>query len=88
MEGYLKELSSLRFWRQSEMGAGSALAGRRYSPALPAQVVDPRSHSGAAQRPGYIAKVLRKEAGGRGCHHAPRTFQDRLSRQGTAYLLA
>lgn len=78
MEGYLKEFSSLRFSLESEMGAGSALAGRRYSPALPAQVGDPSSHPGAAQRPAYIAKVLRKEAGGRGCHHAPRTFQDRL----------
>lgn len=26
----------------------------------------------------YIAKVLRKEAAGDRCHHAPRTFQDRL----------
>lgn len=26
----------------------------------------------------YIAKVLRKEAGGSCYHHAPRTFQDRL----------
>lgn len=26
----------------------------------------------------FVAKVLRKEAGGRGRHHAPRTFQARL----------
>lgn len=64
---------------QSEKGERSALAPAAVLTSAPSAGNGPKEAprwSSAARV--YIAKVLRKEAGGSRCHHAPRTFQDRL----------
>lgn len=74
IERYLQELSESKSLK--EPGSAPAPAAVLTSAPSAGAGLEAAARWSAAPRV-YMAKVLRKEACGR-CHHAPRTFQDRL----------